>query len=163
MGAGHVEKLTWVLWRERELLEGLLYRLEAEELVMAGGRTRWIAAAARDVEDAARQIREVEVLRAVAADEAAASVGLDPNPSLSALATAADEPWSTILFEHRDALMVLSDEIIKAAATNRGLISAGLRAAHETLLGLGNGAKTYTADGAVEVGQTRSAVLDRSL
>src|SRR5688572_8822543 len=159
MGAGHVEKLTWVLWRERELLEGLLYRLEAEELVMASGRTRWIAASARDVEDAVRQIREVEVLRAVAADEAAAAVGLDPNPSPNALAAAADEPWTSILHEHRDALMVLSDEIIKAAATNRGLISAGLRAAHETLLDLGNGAKTYTADGAVAVGHTRSAVL----
>jgi hypothetical protein len=163
MGAGHVEKLTWVLWRERELLEGLLYRLEVEELVMAGGRTRWIAASARDVEDAARQIREVEVLRAVAADEAAETVGLAPNPSLSALATAADEPWASILNEHREALMVLSDEIIKAAATNRSLISSGLRAAHETLLGLGNGAQTYTADGAVAVGQARSAVLDRSL
>jgi hypothetical protein len=57
----------------------------------------------------------------------------------------------------------MGTEIIKAAATNRGLISSGLRAAHETLLGLGNGAKTYTADGAVAVGQTRSAVLDRSL
>ena len=94
---------------------------------MAGGRTRWIAAAARDVEDAARQIREVEVLRAIAADEAAAAVGLDPNPSLSALAAAADEPWASILTEHREALMVLSDEIIKSAATNRSLISAAPR------------------------------------
>ncbi len=67
-----MEKLTWVLWRERELLEGLLYRLETEALVMSSGRTRWLPAAARDVEDAARQVREIELLRAVAADEAAA-------------------------------------------------------------------------------------------
>ena len=158
-----MEKLTWVLWRERELLEGLLYRLELEELVMSSGRTRWIAASARDVEEAARQIREVEVLRAVAADEAAETVGLPPNPSLSALATAADEPWATILSEHRDTPRGPSAEIVRTAAPNRGLIPSGRRAAPETRLGLGSGARTYTADGAVAVGQTRSAVLDRSL
>jgi hypothetical protein len=158
-----VEKLTWVLWRERELLEGLLHRLEMEELVMSSGRTRWLPAASRDVEEAARQIREVELLRAVAADEAAAAVGLDPNPSLSSLVEAADEPWRGILAEHREAFSVLSEEIIRAAATNRSLIAAGLRAAHETLLERDTGATTYTADGAVSVGTARTAVLDRSL
>jgi hypothetical protein len=158
-----VEKLTWVLWRERELLEGLLHRLEMEELVMSSGRTRWLPAAARDVEDAARQVREVELLRAVAADEAAGAVGLDPNPSLSSLVDAADEPWRAILAEHREAFSVLSEEIVRAASTARGLISAGLRAAHETLLDLGTGATTYSADGAVSVGATRTAGLDRSL
>ena len=39
-----VEKLSPVLWRERELLETLQYRLEVEQLVMASGRTRWLAA-----------------------------------------------------------------------------------------------------------------------
>jgi FlgN protein len=158
-----VEKLTWVLWRERELLEGLLYRLETEEMVMSSGRTRWLVAASRDVEEAARRVREVELLRAVAADEAAAGAGLEPNPSLSALIAAAEEPWTSILAEHREAFTVLSEEIIRAAATNRGLISAGLRAAHETLLDLGAKATTYTADGAVLVGSTRTAGLDRSL
>lgn len=158
-----MEKLTWVLWRERELLEGLLYRLETEELVMSSGRTRWLPVASRDVEEAARQIRETELLRAVAADEAAADVGLGPNPSLSALVAAADEPWSAILADHREAFSALSEEIIRAAATNRSLISAGLRAAHETLLDLDTGPTTYSADGAVTVGATRTAGLDRSL
>lgn len=158
-----MEKLTWVLWRERELLEGLLFRLEMEQLVMSSGRTRWLPAASRDVEEAAGRIRETELLRAVAADEAAAALGLDPNPSLSVLVDAADAPWSGILAEHRKAFTTLSDEIISAAAANRSLISAGLRAAHETLLGAGGGATTYSADGAVGTGSARSAGLDRSL
>jgi hypothetical protein len=158
-----VEKLTWVLWKERELLECLLYRLETEELVMSGGRTRWLPNAARDVDEAVRRIRETELLRAVAADEAAAAVGLDPNPSLGALVDVADEPWRSILAEHREAFSALSDEIVRAAATNRSLIAAGLRAAHETLLGVGAGVTTYTADGAVAVGATRTTGLDRSL
>ena len=158
-----MEKLTWILWRERELLEALLYRLEAEELVMASGRTRWLPNASRDIEEAVRQIREVELLRAVAADEAADAVGLAPNPSLSALVAAADEPWASILAEHREAFAALSEEITRAAATNRSLIAAGLRAAHETLLDLGGGATTYTAAGSVAVGGHRTTGLDRSL
>lgn len=158
-----MEKLTRVLWRERELLEGLLYRLETESMVMSSGRTRWLPAAARDVEETARQIREVEVLRAIAADEAAAAVGLDPNPSLSALVAAADEPWDAILADHRDAFIMLTDEIVRVATTNRSLIAAGLRAAHETLLDLGAGVTTYSAAGSVVVGVAPPAQLDRSL
>lgn len=158
-----MEKLTWVLWRERELLEGLLYRLETEALVMSSGRTRWLPAAARDVEEAARQVREIELLRAVAADEAAAGVGLGPNPSLRALVAVADEPWATILEEHREAFALLSDDIVRAADVSRSLISAGLRAAHETLLSLGNDAPTYTAAGSVAVAVGAPAYLDRSL
>lgn len=158
-----MEKLTWVLWRERELLEGLLYRLETEALVMSSGRTRWLPAAARDVEDAARQVREIELLRAVAADEAAAGVGLGPNPSLRALVAVADEPWATILEEHREAFAVLSDDIVRAADVSRSLISAGLRAAHESLLGLGNESPTYTAAGNVAVAVGAPAYVDRSL
>lgn len=159
-----VDKLTWVLWREREFLETLLYRLEVEELVMSTGRTRWLANAARDVDHAAESLREVEVLRAVAADEAAAAAGLGPNPSLVDLIAVAEEPWRAILGEHRDAFLTLTDEIARVAATNRALITAGLRATRETLLGVDDGgATTYTAAGAVSHAATRSAVVDWSL
>src|SRR3712207_8593503 len=71
-----MEDLSLVLWRERELLETLLYKLEVEKLVLATRSTRWLAAAARDVELVLETVRETELLRAVAADAAAASVGL---------------------------------------------------------------------------------------
>ena len=158
-----VEKLTWVLWRERELLEALLFRLELEELVMATGRTRWLSNAARDVDHAAAALREFEVLRAVAADEAAASVGLEPNPSLTELVAVCEEPWRSILGDHRDAFLALTDEISRVAQTNRALIVAGLRATQDTLLGIDHGAATYTAAGSVSQGGMRSAVVDRSL
>jgi hypothetical protein len=158
-----VEKLTWVLWRERELLEALLYRLELEELVMSTGRTRWLANAARDVDEAAAAMRETEVLRAVAAGEAAEAAGLPPNSSLADLIAAADEPWRSILVDHRDAFMSLTDEIARVAQTNRALIVAGLRATQDTLLGVDHQAATYTAAGAVDRGESRSAVVDRSL
>lgn len=158
-----MEKLTWVLWREREMLEALLFRLEIEELVMATGRTRWLANASRDVETAASALRELEIARAVAANEAAEAAGLAPDASLGALIAAAAEPWRGILSDHRDAFLSLTDEIARVAQTNRGLIVAGLRATQETLLGLDRGTATYTSAGAVDHGETRSAVLDRSL
>jgi hypothetical protein len=158
-----VEKLTWVLWRERELLEALLYRLELEELVMSTGRTRWLANAAHDVDQAAAALRDVEVMRAVAADEAAETAGLAPNSSLRDLIAAAAEPWRSILTEHRDTFLALTDEIARVAQANRALIVAGLRATQDTLLGIDQGSATYTAAGSVARGDARSAVLDRSL
>ena len=109
-----MERLSLVLWRERELLDMLQFKLEVEQLVLASGRSRWLMRAAREVEAVLETIRETEVLRAVAADEAAASIGMTSNPSLSALADAAGEPWSTILTEHRDAFIAVTREIIGA-------------------------------------------------
>ena len=53
--AAHRESVTWrscpsILWRERELLDTLLYRLEVEQLVLASGRTDRLMRAAQDVE-----------------------------------------------------------------------------------------------------------------
>ncbi len=158
-----MEKLSLVLWRERELLETLQYRLEVEQLVMANGQTRWLAHAAREVEEAVDQLREMELLRAVAADQAAAEAGLAPNPSLADLIEAADEPWRAILADHREAFAATSEEIERIAATNRVLIAHGLRAAHETLLGTDVGGRMYTAAGAATPGDTRVGVVDRSL
>lgn len=158
-----MEKLSLVLWRERELLETLQYRLEVEQLVMSGGQTRWLANAAREVEEAVDQLREMELLRAVAADEAAAAAGLGPNPSLAQLVEAAEEPWRSILADHREAFAAISEEIERIAATNRVLIANGLRAAHETLLGTGPGGQIYTAAGAAMSDGTRVGVVDRSL
>ena len=157
-----MEKLSLILWRERGLLETLHYRLEVEQMVMASGQTRWLVQAARDVEQVLEQIRETEILRAVAADEAAAAIGLAPNPSLGQLVAEADEPWHSILADHRDAFHALSAEVIRLAEDNRTLIAAGLRAAHETLLSLGGDAPTYSPSGEL-VDAARGGTLDRSL
>ncbi|HEX4777551.1 MAG TPA: flagellar protein FlgN, partial [Acidimicrobiia bacterium] len=39
-----------ILWRERQLLELLLFKLEEEQMILAGGRTRWLPHATREVE-----------------------------------------------------------------------------------------------------------------
>lgn len=158
-----MDKLSVILWRERELLDLLHYKLEVEQMMLASGRSRWLMTAAREVEAVLETIRETEVLRSVAADEAAAAVGMTSNPSLGALADAAGEPWRSILHEHRDAFVAVTREIADLADSNRDLISAGYRSARETLLSLDEGVAGYSPDGSAVAAPERHRLLDRSL
>ncbi|NEN80690.1 flagellar export chaperone FlgN [Nocardioides zeae] len=120
-----MEELSLVLWRERELLDTLLYRVELEQLVLASGRARWHARTAQDVAAARTTVGETELLRAVVTDEAAAAAGLAPGPTLRELAEGSDEPWRTILTDHRDALVALTRSIAERATGNHDLVAAG--------------------------------------
>lgn len=158
-----MEKLSLILWRERELLETLLFKLEVEQLVMASGRTRWLMRSAKEVEAVLGTIRETEVLRAVAADEAAEQIGLPPNPSLRDLAEKAPEPWGSILGEHREAFATITAEVTAMADANRELVTAGIRSARETLLTMTEATDGYSADGSAVVGAQKYRLVDRSL
>lgn len=159
-----MEKLSLILWRERELLDTLLYRLELEQLVLASGRNRWLVRATQDVEAVLATLRETELLRAVAADEVAEAVGLTANPSLRVLAENMEEPWRQVFTEHRDAFITLTREITELADANRGLITAGYRAARETLLTMDGSEAGYTQDGSAVPGTAaRPRLIDRSL
>ena len=125
-----------ILWRERELLETLQFHLEMEQLVLASGRTRWLMRAATDIEAILEQVRRVEIARAVATDEVAETLGMRPNASLASIIDAAAEPWSTILSEHREALIATTREVAEVAGSNRDLITAGQRSARESLMAL---------------------------
>ncbi len=163
-GTAGMDNLSQVLWREREMLEALAYRLEVERLVLASGRTRWLVNATRDIEDLIEDLRATEVLRAATADEAAAALGLTPNPSLAALAEAAPDPWSAILRDHREALIGLARDIAEASEDAKGLLTAGYRSARETLLAIGGTtSSSYTHAGTVVADAPRHHLVDRSL
>jgi hypothetical protein len=157
-----MEDLSSVLWHERELLETLAYKLEVEQLVLASGRTHWLAAAAREVEAVLERIRDVEVLRAVEVEAVADELSLEPNASLSQIAEASEEPWRSIWLDHREAFTAVTAQIQQLSESNRELLTAGYHAAQATLLSLSEGAGTYGSDGAVEADR-RSSLLDRSL
>ncbi|MFB9378781.1 flagellar export chaperone FlgN [Kineococcus gynurae] len=140
-------EVSSILWKERELLELLLFKLEEEQLVLASGRSRWLAHATREVEFVLEQIRSTELLRAVEVDAVAEQLGLAPSPSLTVLAQNAPEPWDQLFGAHRDAFLTLTAEIQTLADANRDLLSTGGRALREALLGLDEGLDTYTAQG----------------
>lgn len=158
-----MEDLSLILWRERELLETLLYKLEVEKLVLASGSSRWLPTAAREVEAVLSILKDTELLRAVAADQAAAGIGMAANPSLRALADAVDEPWKSILLDHREAFITYTREITEIAAANRELLTVGQQAAREMFLGLTEGPASYSPDGSAVVHDTSRRLLDQSI
>ena len=158
------EDLSLILWRERELLENLLYKLEIEQLVLASGRSRWLAAAAREVEGSSPSIRETELLRAVAADEAAAAIGLAANPSLRGAgrgggrAVALDPRSTTARRSSRSPARSPRSPPPTASCS-----PPGYRAARETLLSPRRPTDGYAADRHRRRRATRHRLLDQSI
>lgn len=157
-----MEDLSAVLWRERELLETLLFKLEVEQLVLATGRTRWLPPAAREIEEVLDAIRETELLRSIEADAVAEALGLGPNPSLQDIADRSDEPWKSIWLDHRQSFTSVATEITSMAENNRELLTSGYQAAKAALLSLSETPSTYGADGSA-VSERRTSLVDRSI
>jgi hypothetical protein len=160
--------LAAVLWRQRELLERLVYRLECEQLLLAAGRTRFLPLATSEVEALISELSVVEMQRAAVADAVAAELGLDAGSPLEQLAGAAEPPWTGVLIEHRNALLTLTGELTRLAETNRHLMSAGLQAVEQALAGLGLRQGTtsigYDAHGRRElISGAGATVVDRAL
>lgn len=54
-----------ILWRERQLLELLQFKLEVEQSLLAAGRTRWLGHATREIEMLIEEVKQTELARAV--------------------------------------------------------------------------------------------------
>jgi hypothetical protein len=161
-------EVSTVLWRERELLELLLFKLEEEQLVLSSASNRWLARATREVEMVLSEIRRAELLRATEVQAAATALGLGPNPSLNALIDSCAEPWCGLFREHRKAFLALTAEITALAEVNRDLITAGARATREAIASLiehgpVHEAGTYAPTGAVVPGAPRARLMDEAL
>ena len=143
--------VSTVLWRERQLLELLVFKLEEEQLLLTAGKVRWVNHASREVEIVLEQLRATELMRAVKVEAAAAELGMESYPGLRSLSQAAPEPWSSILARHRQAFLELTNEIRDLSERNRHLLAKGRDAAREALNWLtGKGApppQAYTSSG----------------
>ena len=139
-----LREVSAILWRERHLLELLLFKLDEEQLVLAAGRTRWLPRATREVEMVLEEIRQTELERAVEVSRVALELGLPGGASLRQLAETAPAPWQGMLVEHRQAFLSLTDEITALVQANRELLGRGQKAVREVLASIG--------DGKIEVG-----------
>ncbi len=126
-----------ILWRERQLLELLTFKLEEEQLVLASGRTRWLTHATREVETVLGEIKRVELDRAVHVEALSRALGLTETPSLRQLADEVPAPWDRIFEEHRNALIEAAHDIDAVAKSNRDLLARGQTATREALAALG--------------------------
>jgi len=125
--------VSTVLWRERQLLELLVFKLEEEQLLLTAGKLRWVNRAYREVEIVLEQLRATELLRAVKVEAAALELGLETYPGLRSLSQAAPEPWSFIFSRHRQAFLELTGEVRDLSERNRHLLAKGRDAAREAL------------------------------
>ena len=160
--------LAAVLWRQRDLLERLVYRLECEHLLLAAGRTRFLPLATAEVEELLGELRVLELQRAGAADRVAAEAGLMAGTGLEPLASAVQPPWTGVLLEHREALLALVGELAALAETNRSLMAAGMKAVDSAIAGMGAGTGTasvgYDGRGRSDlISGAGPLIVDRSL
>jgi hypothetical protein len=153
-----------ILWRERQLLELLVFKLEEEQLVLAAGRTRWLAHATREVETVLEEIKKVELERAIEVEDAARELGLSSAPSLRELSELTSEPWSRIFEEHRRSLLETAQEIDSVARSNRDLLSRGQQATREALATVGQTEiDAYTPTGAAAAGTLGLRLIDEAM
>lgn len=128
-----LDDVSTVLWRERQLLELLVFKLEEEQLLLMAGKVRWVNRASREVEIVLEQLRAAELLRAVKVDAAAAELGLASFPGLRSLSEAAPEPWRSIFGRHRQAFLRLTGEVRGLSERNRRLLAKGRDTASEAV------------------------------
>jgi len=147
------DEVSQTLWRERQLLDLLVCKLEVEQLVLAAGRTRWLPHVTREVEYVLAEIKQVELVRAVLVDTVAQQLGLEPGCTLRELVDAAPTPWDGILEQHRTAFLITAEELRAVARINHDLLAQGARAVQDALAWLCESAErdtttTYSAVGA---------------
>jgi len=160
--------LAAILWRQRELLERLVYRLECEQLLLSAGRTRWLGQATAEVEILLEELEVVELQRAVAAQTVSRELDLPEDATLENLAAGCEPPWTGVLLEHRQALIELTGELSALADASRNLMAAGMAAVEATLsrIGLRTGTSSlgYDAQGHSEmISAPGIGVVDREL
>lgn len=155
-----------ILWRERHLLELLLFKLEEEQLVLAAGRARLLAHATREVEMVLEEMQRAELERSIEVDALAAALGLPPSPSLRQLCEAVDEPWRSLFEFHRQGFLEATDAVCALAQSNKELLSQGQRAAQEALAALVERpapADTYSPTGAATVARAAGHLVNEAL
>jgi hypothetical protein len=130
--------LAAVLWRQRELIERLCYRLECEQLLLASGRMSRLTLATTEVEMTVEDLQVIEMQRSEAADRACVELGLPVGSGLGDLAAAAQPPWTEVFLEHRSALISLTEELKILAESNKQLVTGGLAAVEMAISSLGS-------------------------
>ncbi|MDQ1743493.1 MAG: hypothetical protein QOE23_1832 [Pseudonocardiales bacterium] len=156
-------EVSTLLWRERDALQLLLFKLIEEQLIVSAGQTRWLAQANNEIEVALDQLRGTEVLRAAEVDSIADDLGLPAPPTLAELEALAPQPWATLFAEHRQALLQLVDEVERATGDNRTLLAAGARAVRQTLLSVTPTVQTYDSHGSAAAMPNGPMLMDEQV
>jgi hypothetical protein len=124
-----LQDVSNILWRERNLLELLAFKLDSERLLARAGRTRWLALADHEVERVLDELKAVELERGIQVQAVVDELGLAATPTLQSLAETVPEEWAGILADHRRALLGLARDVDRSARHSRRRIDTSAAAA----------------------------------
>jgi len=160
-----ITDLSHTLWRQRRLLERLVYRLEVQQLLLAAGRTRWISTATADVEQVMDRLREEDLARAVQVSAVGMELGLGQEPSLRDLVEHAPAPWNDILREHQAAFLEMTSEVEELTRHNRELLARGYSSTRDLLAAMTDGQEVggYSAAGSSTSFRLPASTIDRTV
>ena len=155
-------ELSTLLWRERELLELLLFKLEEEQLLLAAGKSKWLPFATREVEQVLVRLRTAGMERTVESAALAAEWGLPDEATLRELVDVSPSlTWRDILSSHLTALTNLTAQIAEIRDTNLTFLRAAARSTQETLAGMAPDAGGYDGRGAPAMAGGTAHLFDR--
>lgn len=158
------QKLSALLWEERELLELLVFKLEEEQLLLTSGKSRWLQHATREVEQVLDRLRTVSLSRTVAVAALASEWHTAEDATLRELVAAAPPgPWTEIFAGHLLAMTDLTFKIRDLRDANEQFLRAAARSAQETLAGLNAENDTYTATGGTAASPFGARLVDQAL
>lgn len=157
MGA---QELSTLLWRERELLELLQFKLEEERLLLTAGQTRWLPFATREVEQVLERLRVSGLERTIAAGEVADEWKAAQHTLGSLITAAPTAAWRETFEAHQRALADLTAAISEVRDVNLQYLRAASQSTQETLASLDVGAGLYDATGGASRGATPGRILD---
>ncbi|KUM36895.1 flagellar protein FlgN [Arthrobacter sp. EPSL27] len=145
-----IHELSALLWRERELLDVLTFKLEEEQLLLTSGKSRWLPHGTKEVEQVLGHLAQASLARTIEASVVAEAWGLPTEASLAELAAAAPEgTWSEILTAHLNALTRQTALIKELRDSNEQYLRTAVRSTQESLADLRPtaAAGTYDAHG----------------
>jgi len=156
--------LSMLLWRERELLELLLFKLEEEQLLLTAGKNRWLGFATREVEQVLERLRQSGVERAIAVHGLAEEWAFADGATLREIIEhAPDEVWRDIFAQHLTALGELTEEVRRLRDANLMFLRSAARMARETLGAIDPDAGTYDTQGSAERGGPGARFFERDI
>ncbi|GAB3130251.1 flagellar protein FlgN [Glaciibacter psychrotolerans] len=159
-----IHELSALLWKERELLELLVYKLEVERLLLTSGKTRWIGRASEEIEQVTTRLRSLGLARTVEVAAIAREWATCEDATLRELVAAApSEIWSELLDGHLTGLQQLANQIRELRDSNEQLLRAASRSTQETLASAHLSASTYDAHGNSASHDMTSRLVDKDI
>lgn len=129
--------LNALLWREREMLDLLEFKLEEQQLLLVGGKSQWLDRATKEIDIVLEKVNAASLARAVESATVAAELGLDDDAPLSQIVAATgEEAWRETLESHLGALRSAAARIAQLRDTNSAYLRSAHRATQETLAAL---------------------------